>query len=69
MRGVIFLSDSPDEETAKKVMSATTDDKAEIHYDRENQPGISNLLEILALLRGVDLPSVISEFEGQTRYE
>ncbi len=66
-RGVVFLSDTP-EEAAKKVMSATTDDKAEIHYDRENQPGISNLLEILALLRGVDLKDVITEFEGQTRY-
>jgi tryptophanyl-tRNA synthetase len=66
-RGVIFLNDTPDE-AAKKVMSATTDDIGEIHYDRENQPGISNLLEILALLRGVDLPVVVSEFEGQTRY-
>jgi tryptophanyl-tRNA synthetase len=66
-RGVIFLSDSP-EEAAKKVMGATTDDKAEIHFDRENQPGISNLLEILALLRGSDLDSVVAEFEGQTRY-
>ena len=66
-RGVIFLSDSP-EEAAKKVMGATTDDKAEIHFDRENQPGVSNLLEILALLRGSSLDDVIAEFEGQTRY-
>lgn len=66
-KGVIFLSDDP-EEAAKKVMSATTDDKAEIHYDRENQPGISNLLEILALLRGVPRDEVVQEFEGQTRY-
>jgi tryptophanyl-tRNA synthetase len=66
-RGVIFLGDSP-EEAAKKVMGATTDDKAEIHFDRENQPGVSNLLEILALLRGVDRDSVVAEFEGQTRY-
>lgn len=66
-RGVIFLSDSP-EEAAKKVMGATTDDKGLIKFDRENQPGISNLLEILALLRGVGLDTVIKEFEGQTRY-
>lgn len=66
-KGVIFLSDSP-EEAAKKIMSATTDDKAEIHFDRANQPGISNLLEILALLRGQNLQEVIAEFEGQTRY-
>lgn len=66
-RGVIFLSDNP-AEAAKKVMSATTDDKAEIHFDKANQPGISNLLEILALLRGQPIQQIIKEFEGQTRY-
>ncbi len=66
-RGVIFLSDDP-AVAAKKIMSATTDDKAEIHFDRINQPGISNLLEILALLRGVPRDTVVNEFEGQTRY-
>jgi tryptophanyl-tRNA synthetase len=66
-KGVIFLGDDP-ETAAKKVMSATTDDRAEIHFDRENQPGISNLLEILTLLRGSDLQQTIGEFEGQARY-
>jgi len=66
-KGVIFLGDDP-ELAAKKIMAATTDDKAEIHFDRENQPGISNLLEILALLRSSDLQQTIGEFEGQTRY-
>jgi tryptophanyl-tRNA synthetase len=66
-RGVIFLGDDP-AVAAKKVMSATTDDRAEIHFDKVNQPGISNLLEILALLRGQDLNEIIAEFEGQTRY-
>ena len=66
-KGVIFLNDTP-EEAAKKIMSAATDDKAEIHYNRENQPGISNLLEILALHRSAELKDVIAEFEGQSRY-
>lgn len=66
-RGVIFLSDEPSI-AAKKVMGATTDDKAEIHFDRLNQPGISNLLEILALIRDVTIDAIIQEFEGQTRY-
>lgn len=66
-RGVIYLGDTP-EAAAKKVMSATTDDFAEIRFDRKERPGISNLLEILALLRGQSLDQVISEFEGQTRY-
>jgi len=66
-RGVIFLSDEP-AVAAKKIMGATTDDKALIDFNRETQPGISNLLEILALLRGVHLDDVINEFKGQTRY-
>jgi tryptophanyl-tRNA synthetase len=66
-RGVIFLGDDP-AVAAKKVMSATTDDKAEIHFDKANQPGISNLLEILSLLREQPLVETIAEFEGQTRY-
>jgi tryptophanyl-tRNA synthetase len=66
-KGVIFLGDDP-AVAAQKIMSATTDDKAEIHFDPINQPGISNLLEILALLRGNDLQQTIGEFEGQARY-
>lgn len=66
-RGVIFLGDAP-AVAAKKIMSATTDDMAEIHYDKAHQPGISNLLEILALLRNQPLQEIINEFEGQSRY-
>ncbi len=66
-KGVIFLGDNPDA-AAKKIMSATTDDKAEIHYDRANQPGISNLIDILALLRNTTPDAVAQGFEGQTRY-
>lgn len=66
-KGVIFLGDDP-ELAAKKIMSATTDDKAYVRLDRENQPGISNLLEILALLRGASLDDVVREFEGTERY-
>jgi tryptophanyl-tRNA synthetase len=66
-KGVIFLSD--DHEIAhKKIMSATTDDKANIQYDKINQPGIANLIDILALLRGVKPADVEAEFKGSQRY-
>jgi tryptophanyl-tRNA synthetase len=44
-----------DEEAAirRKVGSAVTDSGREILYDREGKPGISNLIEILAAIRGV----------------
>ena len=66
-KGVIFLSDSP-EEAAKKIMGATTDNLASVHYDKTTQPGISNLLDILALLRGKPVAEVAADFEGQERY-
>lgn len=66
-KGVIFLTDSP-EDAARKVMSATTDDKASVNHDPIEQPGISNLLQILALLRGQQIDEVEAEFKGQERY-
>lgn len=66
-KGVIFLGDDP-EVAAKKVMSAATDDKANVQLNRQEQPGISNLLEILALLRGQAIEDTVAEFAGGTRY-
>jgi len=66
-KGVIFLGDVPSI-AAKKVMSATTDDKASVRYDPTNQPGISNLLDILALLRGKPVQEVAAALEGLERY-
>lgn len=66
-RGVIFLGDEP-AAAAKKVMGATTDDLASVNYDPQNQPGISNLLQILALLRGKSLDDTVAEFKGQSSY-
>lgn len=66
-RGVIFLGDDP-EVAYKKVMSATTDSKASVNYDKQEQPGISNLIDILALLRGVSPQLVAEEYQGLDRY-
>jgi tryptophanyl-tRNA synthetase len=66
-RGVIFLSDAP-EAAAKKIMSATTDSHGEIKYDVHERPGISNLLQIQALLSNRALTDVIAEYEGKTSY-
>lgn len=66
-KGIIFLGDGPTE-AAKKVMSATTDSVGAVHYDPQNQPGISNLLQIHALLSGETLDAVIEKHDGQERY-
>lgn len=71
-KGVIFLNDSP-ENAHKKIMSATTDSLGKVSYNKETQPGISNLLEILTLVRqdtntSTTLKDTINEFEGMERY-
>jgi tryptophanyl-tRNA synthetase len=66
-KGVIFLGDSPEEAT-KKVMSAATDSVGTINLDWENQPGISNLLQILALFTNQPLDAVASEWRGKSSY-
>jgi tryptophanyl-tRNA synthetase len=65
--GTILLRDNP-EEAAKKVMSATTDSIGKINFDWENQPGITNLLQILALLSGKDQAVVNNQWVGTERY-
>ena len=71
-KGIIFLSDDP-KSAHKKIMSATTDSIGKVQYDKENQPGISNLLEILTLVRQdagreVTLEQTVNEYFGMDRY-
>ncbi len=66
-KGVIFLSEDP-EFAAGKIMRATTDDLANIKYDPQGQPGISNLIEILALTTGKTKDEVTGEWQGKSSY-
>lgn len=49
--GIVYLLDEPDV-VRKKVMRAVTDSGGEVGYDREAQPGVANLLELLASCTG-----------------
>jgi tryptophanyl-tRNA synthetase len=66
-KGVIFLGDLP-EVAAKKIMSAATDSIGSINLDWENQPGISNLLQILALFDGHPVEEVELIWKGSSNY-
>lgn len=66
-KGVIYLGDNPDV-AAKKIMSAATDSIGSINLDRDNQPGISNLLQILALLSGKSITEVEADWKGNSSY-
>ncbi|MFJ9749030.1 tryptophan--tRNA ligase [Streptomyces chartreusis] len=49
--GIVYLLDEPDV-VRRKIMRAVTDSGREVVYDREAQPGLANLLEILAACTG-----------------
>lgn len=61
-KGVILLLD--DEKTIrKKIMSAVTDSDSKVYYDRENKPGISNLLTIYSSLTGKTIKETEEHFK------
>lgn len=62
--GTILLAESP-AEAAKKINRAVTDSLGHIHYDPKAQPGLANLLEILAALSNRTPQQVAGEFKGQ----
>ena len=62
--GTIMLLDTP-AEAAKKISRAVTDSLGVITYDPKNQPGLANLIEILAATSNRTPQQVVQEFEGQ----
>lgn len=62
-KGDIYLKDSPDI-IRKKIMSAVTDSGSEIKYDETNKPGISNLLNIYAGIKGISVEESEKHFKG-----
>ena len=63
-KGCIYLLDEP-AVARKKIMSAVTDSLATVHYDPENQPGISNLMVIESSLTGKSLEQIENDFNGK----
>ena len=63
-KGCIYLLDEP-EAARKKIMSAVTDSLGEIKLDKENQPGLYNLIEIASALSNRSMEEIANEFAGQ----
>jgi tryptophanyl-tRNA synthetase len=61
--GRVFVLDEP-KAIEKKIKSAVTDSGSEV-VRGPDKPGISNLIEILSVVRGVDPEEVEREFEGK----
>jgi tryptophanyl-tRNA synthetase len=63
-QGKIDLLEAP-ESIARKIKRAVTDNEAEVRYDPASKPGVSNLLELLAVATGrspADLADSYSQY-------
>ncbi|KQZ22267.1 tryptophan--tRNA ligase [Microbacterium sp. Root553] len=62
--GVLWMLDDP-AKSAKKIMRAVTDTEGSVRFDRENKPGVSNLLTIYSALTGRQVGSIEDEYAGR----
>ncbi|MGC0368092.1 tryptophan--tRNA ligase [Microbacterium sp. SLBN-111] len=62
--GVLWMLDEP-KVSAKKIMRAVTDSEGAVRFDREEKPGVSNLLVIYSALTGREISSIEDEYAGR----
>jgi tryptophanyl-tRNA synthetase len=62
-QGVVRMIDVPDV-VRKKFKTAVTDSGREVRHDLEGKPGISNLIEILAVATGDSVGDIESRYDG-----
>ncbi len=60
--GIVGVLDDPDT-IRRKFARAVTDSEAEVRYDPNQKPGVSNLLEILAAITGEDPSSLAGRYD------
>ncbi|WP_026690196.1 tryptophan--tRNA ligase [Alteribacter aurantiacus] len=61
-----FISMLDDEKTiTKKIKSAVTDSEGVVRYDKENKPGVSNLLSIYSLFSEMTIEEIETKYEGK----
>ncbi|MBR5636412.1 MAG: tryptophan--tRNA ligase [Pseudobutyrivibrio sp.] len=64
VNATIYLVDDRDT-IIRKFKKAVTDSDAEVRYDVENKPGVSNLMDIYGVVTGKTMDEVAKEFEGK----
>lgn len=62
--GCVFIMDKP-EDIMRKFKRAVTDCETAVRYDKENKPGVSNLLTIYCAATGKSMAEAEAEFAGQ----
>ena len=62
--GCVYMKDD-DATVMRKFKRAVTDCETSVRYDRENKPGVSNLMEIYSACTGKSYEEIEKEFDGQ----
>ncbi len=63
-QGTVLIAD-PAEVVRKKVRSAVTDSGRDVRHDRAAKPGVSNLIEIMAVATGEPIEAIEARYDGQ----
>ncbi len=63
-KGCIYILDDINI-SKKKIKSAMTDSDNSVHFDKENKPGISNLLEIYSILTNRTIKDIEQQYVGK----
>ncbi len=63
-KSFITLLDPP-KQIEKKIKSAVTDSDGIVQFDKENKPGISNLLSIYSVLTNKSIQELVQQYEGK----
>lgn len=64
LKSFITLLDDP-KTIEKKIKSAVTDSEGIVKYDKENKPGVSNLLSIYSILSGTSIAELEEKYDGK----
>ncbi|GGA73974.1 tryptophan--tRNA ligase [Ornithinibacillus halotolerans] len=64
IKASIFMLDEP-KQIEKKIKSAVTDSEGIVRYDKENKPGVTNLLDIHSAFSGETIAELEAKYEGK----
>jgi tryptophanyl-tRNA synthetase len=62
-QGTVLIADAPDA-IRKKFKSAVTDSGRDVRHDRDEKPGVSNLIEIMSVATGDPIAEIESRYDG-----
>jgi tryptophanyl-tRNA synthetase len=63
-KNFVSIIDSP-KQIQKKIKSAQTDSDTVVTFEKDEKPGLANLLTIYSVLSGKEIPNIVNDYEGK----